>query len=228
MQKAGRLYIVSTPIGNLSDMTFRAVEVLKSASLIAAEDTRKTGRLLKHFEIKTQMTSYHEHNEIEKAVKILDRLSSGEDVAVVSDAGTPSVSDPGYRLISSAVKAGFELIPIPGPSAAIAALSISGLPTDSFFFCGFLPDKKGKRITKLEEMKDVRQTLIFYVSKWKVTKTLEDILAVLGDRRACFCRELTKMHEEVLYGTIGELSAQLKDQTIKGEITLVVEGMKAE
>lgn len=220
----GNLYIVATPIGNLDDISARALDVLKSVALIAAEDTRKTGRLLKHFGIKTPLISYYEHNEVRRATEILELLGEGKDVAVVSEAGTPTVSDPGYRLISSAVKLGLKLIPIPGPSATIAALSVSGLPTDMFLFVGFLPDKDGKRRSKLEGLKDFSSTLIFYISKWKIGKTLSDILDIFGDRRVCYCRELTKLHEEIVHTTVGELQKHIQKAEVLGEITLVVEG----
>lgn len=226
MKTTGTLYIVSTPIGNLGDITYRAVEVLKFVSQIASEDTRTTKKLLSRYDIHTPLTSYHEHNEAEKSDKILDMILDGKDVALVSEAGTPSISDPGYRLISKAREEGIKLVPIPGATAAIAALSVSGLPTDRFLFVGFLPDKQGKRLKKLEEIKDEPATLIFYISKWKVEKTLKDMSKVLGDRRICYCRELTKIHEEIRHTSLSELLDELKDKAIKGEIALVVDGLK--
>lgn len=224
MTDAGKLYIVATPIGNLADISFRAVEVLKTVSLIAAEDTRKTKKLLTHFDIHTPLTSCFEHNEESKAVLIINRLKGGEDCALVSEAGTPSVSDPGYRLISRTLEAGIEIVPIPGPTAAIAALSVSGLPTNRFLFCGFLPDKKGGRRKKLEEVSGESSTLIFYISKWKIRKVVAEMLEVFGDRRCCYCRELTKIHEEVRHLMLSELAVSLEGMAPKGEITLVIEG----
>jgi len=222
--QVGSLYIVATPIGNLEDMSFRSVRILKEVSLIAAEDTRTTKTLLKHYEIETPLTSYHEHNEIKKSQELLRELEEGRDIALVADAGTPTISDPGYRLVEAATSAGVKLVPIPGPSAVATALSISGLPTDRFLFVGFLPDKKGKRRNKLEEIKGEVSTIVFYISKWKVEKTLQDMLGIFGDRKACFCRELTKLHEDIRYTSLSELLENVKGKQLKGEITLVVEG----
>lgn len=225
MDNKGTLYIVATPIGNLEDISHRAVRILNEVSLIAAEDTRTTKNLLNRYEITTPLTSYHEHNESKKSSELIRRLENGEDIALVSDAGTPTVSDPGYRLVKKATESGIKLVPIPGPSAAITALSISGLPTDRFLFVGFLPDKPGKRRNKIEGLKGEKATLIFYISKWKVKKIVNDLLDIFGDRRVCFCRELTKMHEDIKYATLCELSQKLTDKPIKGEITLIVEGL---
>lgn len=218
------LYVVSTPIGNLEDITFRAVRVLKEVHIIAAEDTRHTRKLLSHYNIHTPLMSFHQHNEELASEKFVGLLNEGKNIALVSDAGTPAISDPGFKLVRSAVEAGIKVETIPGASAAISALALSGLPTDQFTFIGFLPDKEGKRKTRLEEVKEHRGTLVFYVSKWKVEKTLKDMLEVLGDRPAVYCRELTKMHEEILRGSLTQILVAIGEKEIKGEVTLVVGG----
>jgi 16S rRNA (cytidine1402-2'-O)-methyltransferase len=223
---SGTLYIVATPIGNLEDISFRAVRILKEVALIAAEDTRKTKRLLSHYGIETPLTSYHEHNEMKKSEELVRQLQNGKDIALVSEAGTPTISDPGYRLILAATEAGLKLVPIPGASAVATSLSISGLPTDRFLFVGFLPDKVGKRRKKIEEISEESATLVFYISKWKLGKVLSDLNDLLGNRRVCFCRELTKLHEEIRYEMLADVANNYSDVSVKGEITLVVEGKK--
>jgi len=220
----GILYIVSTPIGNMEDITLRALHTLKEADLIAAEDTRRTGLLLKHFGIEKALTSYFEGNELRKKEVILSRLKQGGRVALVSDAGTPGISDPGFRLIRAAIEQEIPIVPIPGPSAVITALSISGLPTDAFFFKGFLPHKSKKRRDLLKELEDARETLIFYESPHRISETLKDIYEVLGDREIVLTRELTKAYEEVLRGKVSEIQEQIAARPLKGEITLVVSG----
>lgn len=223
------LYIVSTPIGNLEDITLRAIRTLKEVDLIAAEDTRHTKKLLTHFDIHNKdMVSFHQANERGAVDKVINILKDGRSVALVSDAGTPSISDPGFRLVRGAIEAGIKVEAIPGPSAAIMALSLSGLPTDQFTFVGFLPDKDGKRRTKLGTLKDYDHTLIFYISKWKLEKTLKDMLEVFGDRKAILCRELTKTFEEVRRSTVSELLTHVAGREIKGEITLIVSGVGEE
>ena len=220
----GTLYIVSTPIGNLEDITLRALRILKEVDLIAAEDTRHTGILLKHFGIRKPLTSYFEGNELKKKELILSRLKQGDQIALVSDAGTPGISDPGFRLIRLAIENQIQIIPIPGPSAVITALSIAGLPTDSFFFKGFLPHKSKKRRELFQQFEEVRETLIFYESPHRISETLQDILDIFGDREMVLTRELTKIYEEVLRGKAGEILNQIGEKKLKGEITLVISG----
>jgi 16S rRNA (cytidine1402-2'-O)-methyltransferase len=220
----GILYIVSTPIGNREDITLRALRILKEVDLIAAEDTRHTGLLLRHFGIQTPLTSYFEGNELKKRDLILSRLKQGDRVALVSDAGTPGISDPGFRLVQMAVEHRIPLVPIPGPSAGIAALSVSGLATDAFLFKGFFPHKSSKRRGLLEQLEEVRETLIFYESPHRITATLKDVLEILGDREIALVRELTKIYEEVLRGRVSEIQSQITGKNIRGEITLVISG----
>jgi 16S rRNA (cytidine1402-2'-O)-methyltransferase len=219
----GILYLVATPIGNLEDMSPRAVRILKEAVLIAAEDTRHTGKLLKHFEIETPLTSYFEHNKLNKLDFILHKLSIG-DVALVSDAGTPAINDPGYELVRAALASGFDVKPVPGPSASIAALTVSGLPTDSFLYLGYLPHKTSDRHKFVGQVSNVTYTLIFLESPYRVVESLEDLLSVLGDRRICVAREMTKMFEEYWRGNISGAVEYFKSQPARGEFTLVVEG----
>lgn len=220
----GALYIVSTPIGNLEDITLRALRILKEVDLIAAEDTRHTGLLLKHFGIQTPQTSYFEGNELKKKEFILFRLKQGDRVALVSDAGTPGISDPGFRLIRTAIENRIPIVPIPGPSAVVTALSVSGLPTDAFLFKGFLPHKPKKRRDLLKPLEEVKETLIFYESPHRLSETLRDIMDILGDREIVLTRELTKVYEEILRGKLSEIQNQIGGRKLKGEITLVISG----
>jgi 16S rRNA (cytidine1402-2'-O)-methyltransferase len=220
----GMLYIVSTPIGNREDITLRALRILKEVDLIAAEDTRHTSLLLRHFGIHTPLTSYFEGNEFKKKEFILSKLKQGHRIALVSDAGTPGISDPGFRLIRLAIENEIPIVPIPGPSAVITALSVSGLPTDSFLFKGFLPHKMKKRRDMLKELEDVRETVIFYESPHRILETLKDIYEILGDREIVLTRELTKIYEEVLRGKVTEIQNQIGGKKLKGEITLLVSG----
>ena len=220
----GMLYIVSTPIGNREDITLRALRVLKEVDLIAAEDTRHTSLLLRHFDIQKPLTSYFEGNEFKKKEFILSKLKQGHRIALVSDAGTPGISDPGFRLIQTAIENEIPIVPIPGPSAVIAALSVSGLPSDAFLFRGFLPHKMKKRRDLLKELEDVRETLIFYESPHRISETLKDVYEVLGDREIVLTRELTKIYEEVLRGKVSEIQTQMGERKLKGEITLVISG----
>jgi 16S rRNA (cytidine1402-2'-O)-methyltransferase len=220
----GSLYIVSTPIGNREDITLRALRILKEVDLIAAEDTRHTNLLLRHFGIQTPLTSYFEGNELKKKEFILSKLRQGHRVALVSDAGTPGISDPGFRLIQSAIENQIPIIPIPGPSAVIAALSVSGLPTDAFLFKGFLPHKSKKKRDLLMQLEDVMETLIFYESPHRLSETLNDIFDILGDREMVLTRELTKIYEEVIRGKVSDIQSQIGERKLKGEITLVLSG----
>jgi 16S rRNA (cytidine1402-2'-O)-methyltransferase len=221
---AGTLYVVGTPIGNLEDMTFRAVRVLREADLIACEDTRQTRKLLDHYGIVKPAISYHEHNEAERTPELLERLLAGAAVAIVSDAGTPLVSDPGYRLVTAAIENGITVVPVPGPSALLTALGASGMATDAFFFGGFLPAKTGQRRRVLEGVQAIPATLVFYEAPHRIVETLEDVEQVLGPRRVVMARELTKIHEEFLRGAVGDVREQLAGRaSIKGEITLLIE-----
>ena len=226
--KTGTLYIVATPIGNLEDITLRAIRVLKEVDLIAAEDTRHTKHLLDRYQIETRLTSYHDHNKEEKAPVLVARMLEGQSVGLVSDAGTPGISDPGYFLINLAVDQKIPVVPVPGATAAIAALSISGLPTDSFVFEGFLPAKHLARLKRLEVLAKEERTLIFYEAPHKIVKTVGDMLEFFGDRRAVITRELTKMHEETVRGMLSEVLHRLREGTIKGEFTIIVHGASAE
>jgi 16S rRNA (cytidine1402-2'-O)-methyltransferase len=219
----GILSIVSTPIGNLDDITLRAVRVLREADLIACEDTRHTRKLLDHIGVSKPLVSYHEHNEAARAAELVEKLAAGANIALVTDAGTPLLSDPGYRLVEAAIAAGIQVIPIPGPSAALSALTGSGLPTDSFRFCGFLPPKAAHRRRTIEALREESCTLIFYEAPHRILETLEDVEAVMGLRPVVVARELTKLHEEFLRGTAAGIRAQLAARpSVKGEITLLI------
>jgi 16S rRNA (cytidine1402-2'-O)-methyltransferase len=220
---AGILYLVATPIGNLEDITYRAVRVLREVDLIACEDTRQTHKLLEHYDIRRPMESYHEHNERERATGLVERLSAGTSIALVSDAGVPLVSDPGYRLVAAAIQAGIVVQPIPGPSAALTALAASGLPTDSFYFAGFLAPKRAQRHRELEALAPLAVTLVFYEAPHRIVETLADVEEVLGARPVVVAREMTKIHEEFLRGTAAEVRQVLEQRAaVKGEITLLV------
>ena len=219
---SGTLYIIATPIGNLEDITLRAVRILKEVDLIACEDTRHAKKLLNHCEIRTPVTSYFEHNKLTKGDRILAELQAGKNIALISDAGTPGISDPGFNLVRSAVEQGINIISIPGCSAAIAALSASGLPTDRFLFVGFPPQKEGKKKKWIEGFKEEEGTLIIYESPYRVKKTLVLLHTLLGDRAAVLAHELTKIHEGFFRGSLGELSKE--DLIDKGEWVILVEG----
>jgi 16S rRNA (cytidine1402-2'-O)-methyltransferase len=220
----GTLYIVATPIGNLEDITLRAIRVLKEADLVAAEDTRHTGHLLDRYQIETQLTSYHDHNKEEKAPILVARMLEGSVVALVSDAGTPGISDPGYFLINLAIDRKIPIVPIPGATAAIAALSVSGMPTDRFVFEGFLPAKHLARLKRLQELSKEERTIVFYEAPHKIIRAVEDLIEVFGDRRVVITRELTKIHEEMIRGTLSDALKRLQEGTIKGEFTVIVHG----
>ena len=225
----GKLFVVSTPIGNLEDITLRAVSVLKDCDVIACEDTRTTKKLLIRYGIETNLTSYHEHNEFEKSQKLLEELKEGKNVALVSDAGTPSVSDPGWRLVNLSIENKVEVVPVPGPSATLSALVVSGLPTDSFLFLGFFPKTAGKKKELLKNVKDYPYTLIFYESARRLSGTLSVLLEILGNRNICVAREMTKLYEEVIRGSVSEVISILSERdTVKGEVTVVLEGDREE
>jgi len=223
----GKLYLVATPIGNLEDISPRAIRILREVHLIAAEDTRHTGKLLKHFEIETPLTSYFEHNKLNKLDFILDKLSSG-DVVLVSDAGMPAINDPGYELVKAALASNYDVVPVPGPSAPVTALAVSGLPTDAFLYLGYLPSKTSDRHKRLQEAEIHPYTLIFFESPHRIIEALEDILSVLGDRQICVAREMTKMFEEYWRGTVSGAVEYFKSQPVRGEFTLVIAGKMKE
>jgi 16S rRNA (cytidine1402-2'-O)-methyltransferase len=220
----GIIYIVATPIGNLEDITLRALRVLKEVAVVAAEDTRHTQILLSHYDIHTPLTSYHEHNEKTKSQELVTRLARGQNVALVSDAGTPAISDPGFRLVVRAIRAGVRIIPVPGASALTAVLSASGLPTDRFVFEGFLPARKTQRRERLQTLRDETRTLIFYEAPHRLKDTLGDIRELLGNREAVLAREVSKIHEEFLRGPVSELVRALGSGDIRGEVTLIISG----
>jgi 16S rRNA (cytidine1402-2'-O)-methyltransferase len=219
----GMLYVVATPIGNLEDITYRAVRVLGEVDVIACEDTRQTNKLLDHYGIRKPMVSYHEHNEMERSAELVARMLAGAVIALVSDAGMPLVSDPGYRLVKAAVENGIPVQPVPGPSAALAALAGSGLPSDAFHFGGFLPSRPGQRAKALEALVDESATVIFYEAPHRILEALEAIGEVFGERAVVVARELTKVHEEFLRGTAAAIRAELAGrEVLKGELTLLI------
>lgn len=221
---SGTLYLVATPIGNLADITHRALQILKDVDLIACEDTRHTHKLLQHYGIDTKTVSYHEHNEQQRTPQLVDQLKRGSDIAVVSDAGTPSISDPGFRLVRAAIENDVPVVPVPGPSAVISALIAAGLPTDEFFFAGFLPSRSHARRTRLSELRAVPGTLIFYEAPHRLAATLKDAYEILGEREAAVARELTKLHEEIKRGRLSELSSHFEDgDKARGEIVILID-----
>ena len=219
----GTLYLVATPIGNLQDISSRALEILKTVDTIACEDTRHTRKLLTHFGISGKLVSYHEHNERERAEELARLLTDGRSIAVVSDAGTPAICDPSFRIVKKAIEIGANVVPIPGAVAFVNALIASGLPTDSVFFGGFLPSKKGDRQNRLREVKEIPATLIFYETPHRLSKSLADCLEILGNREGAVARELTKLHEEIVRGNLRELAEKFSEKQVKGEIVLVIE-----
>jgi 16S rRNA (cytidine1402-2'-O)-methyltransferase len=219
----GTLYLVATPIGNLADMTHRALQVLRDVAVVACEDTRHTRKLLQHYGIDARTVSYHEHNEQQRARELIELLKEGNDVAVVSDAGTPAISDPGFRLVRAAIDSEITVVPVPGPSALISALVAAGLPTDEFFFGGFLPARSSARRTRFSELRSVPGTLIFYEAPHRLAASLRDAYAVLGEREAVVARELTKLHEEIRRGRLRELSEHYAQVEARGEIVLLID-----
>jgi 16S rRNA (cytidine1402-2'-O)-methyltransferase len=227
-EKNGVLYVVATPIGNRDDITLRALDILGQVDLIAAEDTRKSGSLLAHYRIKNRLISFHEHNEKKRTPELIGKLLDGKTIALVSTAGTPLISDPGYRLIEAAIANKIMIMPIPGVTAAIAAMSVSGLPTNSFSFIGFTPKKKAKRLKFLTELNTEPRPLIFYESPIRILSLLEEIISCMGDRRAVLAREMTKVHEEFVRGTASQILQTIRDRpALKGECTLLVAGSEA-
>src|SRR3984893_1795034 len=219
---AGCLYLVGTPIGNLEDLTFRALRILKEVDQIACEDTRHTSKLLNHYQINKPLVSYHEHNEMTRAPELVVALEQGSKIALVSDAGMPLVSDPGHRLVAMCLRHHIPVVPIPGPSALLAALSASGLPNEEFLFVGFLPSRSGERRRALERLRIENRTIIFYEAPHRVEESIADAREILGDRPACLAREVTKLHEEFRRGKLSELSASLEARPARGEITLLI------
>ena len=220
----GTLYLVATPIGNLADITHRALQVLKDVELIACEDTRHTRKLLNHYGIDTKTISYHEHNEQQREAQLIDLLKQGSNVAVVSDAGTPSISDPGFRLVRAAIESDVPVVPVPGPSAMLSALVAAGLPTDEFFFAGFLPSKGNARRARLAELQSIPGTLILYEAPHRLAAALKDAFETLGEREAVVARELTKVHEEIRRGLLSELAADYAEQKdLRGEIVVLID-----
>jgi len=230
-QSSGRpacLYLVATPIGNLEDITLRALRILKEVDQIACEDTRHTQKLLSHYNIRKPLVSYHEHNELTRAPELVVAMEQGAQIALVSDAGVPLVSDPGYRLVTLCLRHRIPVVPIPGPSALLAALSASGLPNEEFLFAGFLPARSGERRRALERLRIEDRTIIFYEAPHRIEETLLDAHEILGDRPACIAREVTKLHEEFRRGTLAELAASLAEKPTRGEITLLIGPVPAE
>ncbi len=224
----GTLYIVATPIGNLEDITQRALRVLREVDLIACEDTRHTRKLLNHFSIDTRTISYHEHNERERAAELCQLLEDGKSIALVSDAGTPLISDPGFRIVNLAAEKGIQVAPIPGATAFVAALAASGLASDQVLFAGFLPARASSRRAKLEELRAGTATLVFYEAPHRIAAMLRDAADVLGNRQAVVARELTKMHEEFVRGRLSELAARFSEQAVRGEIVLMISGPQSD
>ncbi len=223
---AGTLYVVATPIGNLEDVTQRALRVLREVDLIAAEDTRHSRKLLEHFGIANSLESYHDHSERDKAPRLIERLRAGDDVALICDAGTPGIADPGYRLVSGAIVAGIGVVPIPGVSALTACLSVAGLPTDRFVFEGFVPAKAGARRKFYAALDGERRTVVVYEAGRRLVESLHDLAAVLGERRVVVGREVTKMYESFVRGGASEVAAELEGAAVRGEVTVVIEGRR--
>ena len=221
MSDKGRLYIVATPIGNLKDFTFRAIDTLKEVDFVFAEDTRNSIQLMKHYKIETKIDSYHEHNNVKKIPKIINLLNAGKNIALISDAGTPTISDPGYKLIRECIDEEINIIPIPGASAVTAALSASGLPSDSFFFLGFLPHKKGRK-KKISFLKSLDNTIIIFESPHRLLKTLKELHDELGERPVVVARELTKLYEEIIRGNFDSIIEYFESKKVKGEIVIII------
>ncbi len=224
---AGKLYLVPTPIGNMGDITQRALEVLQQVDLVACEDTRHSGSLLKRLGLSKRLISYHDFNEARRAEQLLTKIKQGMSVAVITDAGSPGISDPAYRVVQAAIAGNVDIVPLPGATAIIPALSASGLPTDRFFFEGFLPHKSAAREKRLEQLKEFEHTLVFYESPHRVEKTLRDMLEVLGNRQVCLAREISKLYEQFIRGSISDILAEIASKSPKGEIVLIIKGERA-
>ena len=224
---AGKLYLVPTPIGNMGDITHRAVEVLRQVDLVACEDTRHSGSLLKRFGLSKKLISYYDFNEARRAQQLLTKIKQGLSIAVITDAGSPGISDPAYRVVQAAIDGNVDIVPLPGATAIIPALSASGLPTDRFFFEGFLPHKSAARRKRLEQLKQFEHTLVFYESPHRIEKSLGDMLEILGDRQACLAREISKLYEQFIRGSISDILAEIASKPPKGEIVLIIEGKRA-
>ena len=225
-EQTGKIYLVPTPIGNMSDITSRAIDTLQSVDIIACEDTRHSGNFLKNINVKKKLVSYHEFNETERASQLLQELESGKNIAVITDAGSPGISDPAFRIVRLAVENNIEIIPLPGPTALIPALTASGLPTDRFLFEGFLSNKKGARQKRLSQLIDFPHTILFYESPFRIEKMVADILEIFGNRQICIAREISKKFEQFIRGDVETVLAKIKSKPIKGEIVVVVEGNK--
>jgi 16S rRNA (cytidine1402-2'-O)-methyltransferase len=219
----GTLFVVATPIGNLEDITCRALRILGEVDLIACEDTRQTAKLLGHYKIQKPTTSYHDYNEIEKSAHLVAQLQSGKKIALVTDSGTPCISDPGYRIVRAALQAGIQVVPLPGPCAMIAALSVSGRASDSFTFLGFLPSRKAARRTVLQSLKTEPRTLVFYEAPGRLPESLSDVAEILGARQLTIAREMTKVYEELFFGSVVEAKQYFSLKPLKGEIVLIIE-----
>lgn len=224
----GILYLVATPIGNLADISQRAVQILETVDLIACEDTRHSGKLLAHYGIKKKLVSYHEHNEQQRADELAEILEQGKSIAVITDAGTPGIADPSFRIVQKAFEIGAKVVPIPGAVAFVNALIVSGLPSDSVFFGNFLPSKKGERRKRFEQVKEIPATLVFYEAPHRIAKSLKDCLEILGNRQAAVARELTKLHEETVRGNLEELAERFSEHKVKGELVLVIDRVEIE
>ncbi len=223
----GKIYLVPTPIGNMGDITQRALEVLQAVDLVACEDTRHSGNLLKKLGIKKKLISYHDFNEQSRARQLVDRILTGLSVAVITDGGSPGISDPAYRIVRQAIESNIDIVPLPGPTAIIPALTASGMPTDRFFFEGFLPNKSAARRKRLESLKKLEHTLVFYESPHRINKTLKDVSEVMGNRDICIAREISKKFEQFVRGKVTDILPELERKTMKGEIVIIIAGSKA-
>jgi 16S rRNA (cytidine1402-2'-O)-methyltransferase len=222
--QSGKIYLVPTPIGNLEDISQRALNVLNEVDIIACEDTRHSGKLLSRFDIKKKLVSYYDFNELSRSKKLIEEVLSGKSVAIITDGGSPGISDPAYRIVTLAIENNLVLVPLPGATALIPALTASGLPTDRFFFEGFLPQKSSGRKKRFKQLEDMPHTLVFYESPFRIEKSLKDLYEILGNRKICIAREISKIYEEFIRGNVSEVIEKIKNKKIKGEIVVIVEG----